>query len=162
MLFPRDRHTAVVISLLAGGLALTGCSPVVDVEPAANAANPECAEIMVALPDLVAGEEQRETNSQATSAWGDPSLVVLRCGVPEPGPTTDKCVGVNGVDWVIEEGKGAWTMTTYGREPATEILIDPDKVASSTVLVDLGAAVSQIPQDEECVNAGDVNLPEGG
>lgn len=138
---------------------MTGCTPTVHVEPAANAADPKCAQIMIALPDKVAGFEKRETDSQATAAWGDPSKVVLRCGVPEPGPTTDRCVGVNGVDWIIEEGKKNWTLTTYGRNPATEVLINPDNVASSTVLVDVSGAVDQIPQDEKCLNARDIELP---
>lgn len=61
------------------------------------------------------------------------------------------------------DGKGlAWTLTTYGRDPATEILFDPDKAPSSAVLVDLGGAVSRIPQDEECLGAGDVDPPDTG
>ncbi|GAB3259709.1 DUF3515 domain-containing protein [Arthrobacter pigmenti] len=152
---------AFIAAAVGGTIAMTGCTPTVHVEPAVNAADPDCAEVMISLPDKVAGHDKRETDSQATSAWGDPSKVVLRCGVPEPGPTTDRCVGVNGVDWVIEEGKENWTLTTYGRSPATEVLINPDEVASSTVLVDLSNAVSQVPQDEKCLNARDVELPEG-
>lgn len=157
----RNSRAAVVLGVLTGGLALTACSPIVSVEPAVNAADPDCAEIMISLPDQVADADQRRTDSQATSAWGDPSQVVLRCGVPEPGPTTDRCVGVNGVDWVIEEGNESWTLTTYGRSPATEVLFNPDEVASSTVLVDISTAVSQIPQEEECTSAEDVQIPDG-
>lgn len=152
-------RAAVVLCLLAAGPGLAGCASPVSVEPAVDAANPECAEVMVTLPDQVGEADQRETNSQATSAWGDPSLVVLRCGVPVPGPTTNRCVSVNDVDWVIEEGAEAWTLTTYGRDPATEVLFNPDEIASSTVLVDLAGAVSQIPQDEECLSLQDVELP---
>ncbi len=113
----RNSHAAIVLGFLTAGLALTACSPIVSVDPAVNAADPDCAEIMISLPDQGAGADQRRTDSQATSAWGDPSLVVLRCGVPEPGPTTDRCVGVNGVDWVIDGGKEAWTLTTLRPEP---------------------------------------------
>ena len=42
--------------------------------------------------------------ARRTAAWGDPSQVILRCGVNVPGPTTDRCVSVNDVDWVIKEG----------------------------------------------------------
>lgn len=158
---PQRSRAAVVLCLLTAGAGLAGCAPTVNVEPAADAANPKCAEIMVRLPDQVAAADRRETDSQATAAWGNPSLVVLRCGVPVPAPTTDRCVSVNDVDWVIEEGEEAWTLTTYGRDPATEVLFDPNQVASSTVLVDLGGAVSQIPQENECLSLTDVELPEG-
>jgi hypothetical protein len=147
----RRRQAGAAVVLAATAATLAGCSPIVDVEPAPDAANPDCARVMVVLPDLVADNELRETNSQATAAWGDPSKVVLRCGVPVPGPTTDQCVGVNGVDWVIQEGDPYWTMTTYGRNPATEVLIDPNQVASSTVLVDLSAAVAEVPQTNKCL-----------
>ncbi|MHA7238470.1 DUF3515 family protein [Arthrobacter sp. TMS1-12-1] len=139
-------------ALLAGS---TGCSSVVDVDPAGDAANARCADVMIALPPTVAENEQRETNSQATSAWGDPSRVVMRCGVDVPGPTTDPCVTVNDVDWVVREGDPAWTATTYGRDPAIEVLFDPDEVASSTVLVELGDAVARVERTRACVGLAD-------
>ncbi|MCU1574771.1 MAG: hypothetical protein JWO93_2853, partial [Micrococcaceae bacterium] len=36
------------------GMALTGCSPAVEVAPAQDSANPACAPMMVALPDALA------------------------------------------------------------------------------------------------------------
>ena len=74
--------------------------------------------MMVALPDAIGEHRLRKTNSQATAAWGDPSRVILRCGVNVPGPTTDRCVSDNDVDWVIKEGNPVRTLTTFGREPA--------------------------------------------
>ncbi|NOJ60406.1 DUF3515 domain-containing protein [Arthrobacter sp. 260] len=144
-------------------LGLTACSPIVGVEAAPDAANPECASVMVSLPDVVAENELRDTDSQATAAWGDPSQVVLRCGVAVPGPTTDACASVNGVDWIIQEEAEVWRATTYGRDPAVEILFDPNEVASSTILVDLGTAVSVIAQDSECLSLNDeLELPSEG
>lgn len=139
---------------LIGGLAalpLAGCAPAVDVTAAKDAANPACAPMMVALPDAIGDSALRKTNSQATAAWGDPSLVILRCGVNVPGPTTDRCVTVNGIDWVIKEGDPVWTLTTYGREPATEILMDPNKISSATVLADLATAAGKVPATRNCV-----------
>lgn len=116
--------------------------------------------MMVALPDAIGDARLRKTNSQATAAWGDPSLVILRCGVNVPGPTTDRCVSVNDVDWVIKEGDPVWTLTTFGREPATEILMDPDKISSATVLADLSAAASKIKASRNCVGQEDLqDLP---
>jgi hypothetical protein len=139
----RVARLALIGSLAA--IPLTSCSPPVDVPAAQDAANPACAPMMVALPDAIGENPLRKTNSQATAAWGDPSLVILRCGVNVPGPTTDRCVTVNGIDWVIKEGNPVWTLTTYGREPATEILMDPDKISSATVLADLAAAAGKVP-----------------
>ncbi len=160
-LLPRFMRGAVPLAAVL--LATAACAPVVDVDPAADAQNPSCAEVIVSLPPEVAEHSQRETNSQATSAWGDPSKVVLRCGVEVPGPTTDACVSVNEIDWVLSEGENAWTATTYGRDPAVEVLFDPEKVASSTVLVQLGDPVSKIDQTRECISISDqLDLPSNG
>ncbi|MCU1531354.1 MAG: hypothetical protein JWO49_925 [Arthrobacter sp.] len=144
----------------AAGLALTACSPPVDVTPAKDAASAACAPMMLALPDAIGEAKLRKTNAQATAAWGDPSLVILRCGVNVPGPTTDRCVSVNGVDWVIKEGAPVWTLTTFGREPATEILLDPDKISSATVLAELSASAEKIKATRNCVGQEDLqDLP---
>ncbi|MDQ0633518.1 hypothetical protein QFZ40_001427 [Arthrobacter pascens] len=160
--FLEGRSFSVPVGLAVGTslLALCACSPVVDVTAAKDAANPACAPMMVALPDAIGDAALRKTNSQATAAWGDPSQVVLRCGVNVPGPTTDRCVSVNGVDWVIKEGDPVWTLTTFGRDPATEILLDPDKISSATVLADLSAPEAKIPSTRNCVGQEDLqNLP---
>ncbi|HKS01819.1 MAG TPA: DUF3515 family protein [Arthrobacter sp.] len=154
------RRLSVAVATAVTGLALGGCSPAVDVAPAADAANAACAPMMVALPDAIGDARLRKTNSQATAAWGDPSLVILRCGVNVPGPTTDRCVSVNDVDWVIKEGNPVWTLTTYGREPATEILMDPNKISSATVLADLSGAAAKIKASRNCVGQADLqDLP---
>ncbi|MBT2531670.1 DUF3515 domain-containing protein [Arthrobacter sp. ISL-48] len=155
--FTRAAGAATVV---VAALSLTACSPVVDVTAAKDAANPACAPMMVALPDAIGDSRLRKTNSQATAAWGDPSQVVLRCGVNVPGPTTDRCVSVNGIDWVIKEGDPVWTLTTFGRDPATEILMDPDKISSATVLADLSGPAGKIPATRKCVGQEDLqNLP---
>lgn len=154
---PRAATSLVAAAILLCGVP--GCASVVAVDPAGDAANARCADVMLALPPDVADNTQRDTDSQATSAWGDPSKVVLRCGVDVPGPTTDPCVTVNDVDWVLREGDPAWTATTYGRDPAVEVLFDPDEVASSTVLVELGSAVSRSPQSRMCVGISEEIIP---
>ncbi|MCX6499964.1 MAG: DUF3515 family protein [Arthrobacter sp.] len=156
------RPLRLLATATAAGLVLSACSPVVDVAPAKDAANAACAPMMVALPDSLGDAKLRKTNSQATAAWGDPSLVVLRCGVNVPGPTTDRCVSVNGVDWVMKEGSPVWTLTTFGRDPATEILMDPNKISSATVLAELSASASKIKASRNCVGQADLqNLPTG-
>ena len=105
--------------------------------------------MMVALPDAI-GDQAAQDQQPGHRGLGRPSQVILRCGVNVPGPTTDRCVSVNGVDWVIKEGDPVWTLTTFGREPATEILMDPDKISSATVLADLSAAARRSRPQGSC------------
>ncbi|MGG7463666.1 DUF3515 family protein [Plantibacter sp. YIM 135347] len=151
---------AVATSAVAVSLLLTGCAPIVALQPAADANNPKCAEVSVRLPDVVAELPERQTDAQATGAWGEPSAILLHCGVAIPGPTTQQCQTVNGVDWIIDDSeKPQYRFTTYGRTPAVEIVLDSKKVASSTVLADLGPAVSVLPITGKCTGAGDVPEP---
>ncbi|MEO6199783.1 MAG: DUF3515 family protein, partial [Cryobacterium sp.] len=103
---------------------------------------------------------ERETNAQGTGAWGDPSAVLLTCGVEVPGPTTLPCVSINGIDWIEDDSQAPlYRYTTFGRDPATELVVDSEKVSGSTVLVDLAGAVANVPATSECVGANDVTLP---
>lgn len=136
------RVTALAAAAL---LTLSACAPSVTIDEAPDANNPGCAPMMVALPDSLADAKRRTTTAQATAAWGDPAAAVLRCGVTVPGPTTDRCVTVNGVDWVIKEGEEAWTFTTYGRTPATEMVLGINKIPSDTALTEISNAVTKIP-----------------
>ena len=160
MPLPRRRPALVLLSGALAGGALAGCGgPVADVEPAPEATDPVCAEAMVAMPDRVAELDRRETDSQATAVWGEPSAVVLRCGVPEPGPTTEHCVTANGIDWVTRDDQTHWTLTTYGRSPAVEVVFDDTRAASSSVMVDLASAVGRIPAHGGCTSTGPTTAP---
>ncbi|GAB2736290.1 DUF3515 family protein [Sinomonas soli] len=189
----RAARYGVPVALLGLVAALAGCSAPVSVQPAADAADPACAPLMLALPDTIGDAKLRTTTSQATAAWGDPAAVVLRCGVPSPGPTTDRCVSVNGVDWVIRQDSaasagtpspaasagapspaasgsapgpgdgGTYTLTTFGRQPATELLLDTARASSATVLASLSPAVAKIPATRHCVGQEDLaTLPANG
>ena len=146
------RYAALLPLLLLPAL-LAGCAPTVALEPAADAINPICAEVSVRLPDTVAGLPSRETNAQATGAWGSPTGVILRCGVPSPAPTaTLPCITVEGIDWLRDDsGDPNFVFTTYGRTPAVEVIIN-DKVASGLdTLTDLAPAVGRLPVEGTCV-----------
>lgn len=146
----RYRRLSASAVCLSAGLGIAACGSTATVEPAENAADPVCAEVMLALPEAIGEFEQRDTDSQATAVWGEPAHVVLRCGVPEPGPSTEHCVTADGVDWLaIEEGEN-WRLTSYGRSPAIEVLIDVEEVASSTVMVSLASAAERVEQTREC------------
>ncbi|HXH33242.1 MAG TPA: DUF3515 family protein [Plantibacter sp.] len=145
---------------VAATLALAGCAPSVALEAADDANNPQCAEVTVRLPDVVAELPERTTDAQATGAWGDPASVLLHCGVAIPGPTTQQCQSVNGVDWIIDDSDAPnYRFTTFGRTPAIEVVLDGDAVASSTVLADLAPSVSVLPITGKCTALGDAELP---
>ncbi len=139
--------------------ALVACAPIVPLTPASDATNPGCAEIIVRLPGTVAGLAIRQTNAQATGAWGNPTAVLLRCGVTPPGPTTTTCYTVNGVDWLIDDSKKPrYVFTTYGRTPATQVVVDSKLTdGQGTIVLDqLANAIGSIRQTRKCVNTEDV------
>ena len=158
------RRLAAGAAAVTGVLALTGCGSTVTVEGAPHASDPACASVMLAMPADVSDMAQRETSSQGTTAYGDPSAMIVRCGVEPPGPTTNPCTNVNGVDWLISEvpdEKNQWRAVTYGRSPATEILFDGERVPSSTALVDAGSAVQNVPQTGKCQSVKDTLEQQG-
>lgn len=147
-------------------LTLAGCGAgAVHVEPATDAANPNCAKAMVAMPKELAGLEQRETTAQATTAWGDPANIILKCGVEVQEPVSDPCAQVNGVDWIVKpadetdksetSSTGTWTATTFGRSPNIRITFNADSVSSSSMLAELSSAVNQLDQTKKCTNVAD-------
>lgn len=135
---------------------LSACAPVLVVEPAPRAAEPACADVMLRMPQELDGHQDRDTSSQGTEAWGDPAVAIARCGMEPPGPSTDPCVSVDGVDWIsTEESADSWRFLTYGRTPAVEVIVDPTAVAGATVLSEVSPAVLPLEQTGECVGAED-------
>lgn len=137
---------------------LSACSaPAVSVDAAQEATHPDCAGAMLAMPAEISDQNQRETTSQGTTAYGDPAALVVRCGIEPPQPTTDVCSRVNGVDWIIRptDDPNRWKAVTYGRVPAFEVTLDTTVVPSSTALVDLSSAVSTVQAQRECLSVTD-------
>ena len=146
-------RAALIAPLLLLLVLLAGCTPVVVLDAADDAADPACASMMVRLPETVGGLTARETDAQATAAWGQPEHILLRCGVPSPAPTaTLPCITVDGIDWLRDDaGDPNFVFTTYGRTPAVEVIIDSDGVSGFEALKDLASAVNEIPADRACV-----------
>ncbi|WP_344104122.1 DUF3515 family protein [Myceligenerans crystallogenes] len=148
-----------VLPATAAVTITAACAPVIGVEAAPEAADPECASVVLALPDALAEDLVRiDTNSQATAAWGAPgAAVTLRCGVEPPGPSA-QCQSVEGadgtsVDWIVAtDDEGTWSFTTYGREPAVEVVVPPAvmKDHTSSFVIDLAGAVSQVEPERTC------------
>ncbi|MBK0421105.1 DUF3515 domain-containing protein [Leucobacter sp. CSA2] len=125
-------------------------------KPAVDAENPDCANVVVRLPKTVGGLEKRTTNAQSTGAWGDPAAVLLYCGIEPSGPTTDSCVNVNGVDWIIDESKAPlYRFEAYGRSPGLEVVVDSRKSSGTEAVVDLSAVAKELPQTRKCTSLSD-------
>lgn len=125
-------------------------------DPAPLANDPACADVIVRLPDQVDGQDRRWTDAQSTGAWGDPTAVILTCGIEPPGPTTLPCQSVDGVDWIIDDADAPrYRVTTYGRTPAVELYLDNEVVSSAAVLESLSNIVSLLPQDGGTCTARD-------
>ena len=156
----RILRTLALCSLTTAVLLLgSGCSATVTLEAAPDANNPSCADITVRLPESLGdGLTLRRTDAQATGAWGDPTAVILRCGVAVPEPTTATCIRADGIDWIIDESDAPnYVFTTYGRDPATEDIINSEQASGEAVLSGLASAIESVPATGGCVSYEDAD-----
>lgn len=136
----------VVVLLLTVGFAWWRGRPVpVSAPPAAT--DPACARLAERLPATVRrhGRVPTTSPSPAVAAWGRPA-VVWRCGVSPPGPTSRDCLSVDGVDWVEVPLDDGTAFTTYGRDPAVQVLVPHDGSPDPLILPTFSAVVSTQPQ----------------
>lgn len=145
---------------------LSGCAPIVAMDAAKDANNPLCADVIVRLPDVIEDSAKqdkgtdpagvwlkRETDAQATGAWGNPTSVLLTCGVPVPGPSTLPCATVKGIDWLRDDQDAPnYIFTTFGRDPAVQVVVDGSRASGTAVLEALSLAVGSIPATSQCTN----------
>jgi hypothetical protein len=143
---------------LATIIPLTACTPTVRLEPAEMANTVACANMMVRLPDRVDDLERRRVDAQSTAAWGVPTAVLVRCGVSRPGPSALPCVTVDGVDWLIDDSDSPrFVFTTFGLDPATEVIVDSELGSGASALRAVsGAVAAQSEPVARCLDATDV------
>lgn len=133
--------SGILIALLSSQLA--GCSAVVPLKPGPDANSPECANMMVRLPSEILGQSRRSVNAQSTGAWGNPVSIIVRCGIVSPGPSTLPCLTVDGVDWLRDDTADPnFLFTTFGRTPATEVLVDSRQASGFRALSALAPAIN--------------------
>jgi hypothetical protein len=123
----------------------------VTLEPAEDANNAECAEVIVRLPDELAGEQKRRVNAQSTAAWGEPVAVILRCGLEPVEVSALPCVSAGDIDWLVDDANApSFRFISYARFPATEVIIDSTKLAGVTVLEQLSSTIGILPATNRC------------
>ena len=133
-------------------LTLSGCAATVNLEPAEDSNNPGCAEVMVRLPSQLGGLQERYTNAQATAAWGEPTAVLLRCGLEPVEVSTLPCVTAAGIDWLVDDSLApSYRFISYARFPAVEVVVDSDNASGITSLEGIAGAVAQLPVTKACL-----------
>ncbi len=80
----------------------------------------------------------------AVAAWGNPAIIA-RCGLPPLAPTTAECLRVNDVDWVIRTLTDGASFTTYGTDPALEVLVPGAYAPEPMILPDLTTLAASLP-----------------
>lgn len=155
------RLLGVTIAAVTFVIGLTGCAGTVSMHSAENANDPACADVIVRLPSTVSGLDKRTTNAQATGAWGNPVGVELRCGIEPSGPTTDDCVNVNGVDWIIDRTNAPlYRFEAYGRSPGLEVFVNNEVASGTSTVTDLAGVAKVLPQTRQCLSLIDFEQPE--
>lgn len=132
---------------VAGGVLYAVQSPERIAAPAHVAA---CESPMTQMPRTIGGRSAAEvsvaegTDPRDVRQWGDPAIIAT-CGWPALGPTSDQCLDVDGVDWVAQELSDGVRFTTFGRDPAIEVLV-PDAYAPAPLLLPaFNAAAKALP-----------------
>lgn len=135
-------------------LSLSACTSTVSLQAAPASNDPGCAAISVRLPSDVDGNAQRPTDAQATSAWGNPTRIILRCGLPEVKASTLICTTIGGVDWLVDPSQApSYRFITFGRNPATEVIVDYKHASGVSTIDALSQAVAAGPAaDVRCLN----------
>jgi len=123
----------------------------VNLEPAPLANDPACAEVSVRYPDQISELEQRFTNAQATTAYGDPAAILVRCGLEPVYASTLPCVTASDIDWLVDESQAPnFRFISFGRSPAVEVVVDSESASGVSALDAVAQAVSRIPATKFC------------
>ncbi len=107
-----------------------------------------CSAAAALWPTTVSGMGRRDTDpsSPAVAAWGDPA-VVARCGVPALPPTATECVEVDGAGWIPEPLTDGTRFTSFGTEPAVEVLVPGAYRPEPLLLPAFTAVVQSLPRN---------------
>lgn len=132
--------------LLLAATALAGCTGGPAVEAAPQAAAPACVAALAAAPAAVLAQPRTPLDVPGAVGYGDPQVVV-RCGLPALAPTSDACVTVDDVDWVLTADADPVVLVSYGRAPALEVSVPASygRQNASAALVDLAPVARALP-----------------
>ncbi len=114
----------------------------------------QCAAVVAAAPERVAGQSARAVfpTSRYAAAWGDPAIELTCSGTaPRALTRTSQCYGVNAVDWLATQHglavdptlpvTGTLEFTTIGRSAYVTLRVPTAYQPASDALVDLAPAI---------------------
>lgn len=109
---------------------------------------PACELAGKAFPTEVSGMPRVDTapTSPAVAAWGDPA-VIARCGVAAVAPTDVECLEVDGVGWIPQELSDGIRFTSFGTDPALEVLVPGTYAPEGLLLPAFSDAVRALPEN---------------
>ena len=127
---------------------LSACSSAVEVTAPSAASGAACASAALLLPSTVSGMTRRDTDpdSPGVEAWGDPA-VIARCGVAAIGPTDTECLEVDGVGWIPDPLSDGTRFTSFGTDPALEVLVPKAYAPEPLLLPVFAPAVKALPSN---------------
>ena len=117
----------------------------VEVSSAPRDGEPACASAAARFPVTVSGLAARGTNADgATQAWGNPAIIA-RCGMAPLAPTEVACIDVDGVGWIPQDLSDGTRFTTFGTDPALEVLVPRSYAPEPLMLPAFTEAAKQLP-----------------
>ena len=84
------------------------------------------------------------SNATAGAAFGDPAIIA-RCGAAALAPTTEDCIEGDGMGWVAQPLSDGTRFTTFGRDPAVEVLVPRAYAPEPLLLPAFTEAAEQLP-----------------
>ena len=107
---------------------------------------PACTSAALLFPTTVSGMTRVDTDpgSPGVAAWGDPA-VIARCGVAAAAPTTTECLEVDGVGWIPGTLSDGTKFTSFGTDPALEVLVPQHYAPESLLLPAFTDVVRALP-----------------
>ncbi len=136
------------MALCAAAVVLSGCSSAVEVSVPTGGTGAACAAVAEHWPETVSGMSRRDTtpSSPGVAAWGDPA-VVARCGVAAIPPTSTECIEVDAAGWIPEPLSDGTRFTSFGTDPALEVLVPARYAPEPLLLPAFTAAASALPRN---------------
>lgn len=128
--------------------ALGGCAgDLVTVTLPDGAGAAACQALGPLWPAAVSGRppNRMSVDSAAARAYGAPAIVAI-CGYPAPAPALLECIDVDGVDWLVQRRSDGVQFTTYGREPAMDVLVPAAYAPEPLLLPAFAPAARSLPE----------------
>lgn len=90
---------------------------------------------------------ETDPDDPAVAAWGEPA-VIARCGMPALPPTEEQCIVVDEIDWVAKELDDGTRLTTFGRDPAIEVIVPDEHGPGPLLLPAFSEAAEELPRND--------------